>query len=51
MGLAGRRCHPDNFRLVEAYEVIVTDDLGNEVRLAGAAGKIVSLAPHLTERF
>lgn len=30
-------------------EVIVTDDLGNSVRLEQPAARIVSLAPHLTE--
>jgi iron complex transport system substrate-binding protein len=35
--------------LAASGEVVVTDDLGNEVKLAGPAGKIISLAPHLTE--
>jgi iron complex transport system substrate-binding protein len=35
---------------IEAFAAVqVTDDYGNEVRLASPAARIVSLSPHLTE--
>lgn len=37
------------FSLPVQADVAVRDDYGNEVRLASPAGRIVSLAPHLTE--
>ena len=30
-------------------EILITDDMGNQLRLEKPATKIVSLAPHLTE--